>query len=148
MAEQGVRFSNEPSIDDLAAQLEYSVGTILDAASEPDMIFDRCPLDLIAYLEVLGESEDVDWTPSGKLLAKIEAALATLDLIVWLPLTRPDEIATRIERPDLRRAVDARLAEILRDDLLGLLEHGPRVIEITGPRGARVALLIRAAAGG
>jgi hypothetical protein len=150
LAQQGMPFANGPTTDDLAEQLEQSARMILATASEPDVIFDRCPLDFIAYLEVVSEEEDGedDWTPSGKLLAKIEAALATLDLIVLLPLSAPDEITVEIEYPKLRRAVDERLKLILREDVLGLLENGPRVIEISGPRDARLAQLTQAASAG
>jgi hypothetical protein len=132
-------------VDGLADQLQQSARLIL-AATDRDMIFDRCPLDFIAYLDVVSEEEGDEWTPSGKLLARIEAALATLDLIVFLPLSRPDEITTEIEYPTLRRAVDERLKLILREDALGLLEDGPRIIEISGPRSARLAQLAAAVA--
>ena len=88
-------------------------------------MFDRCPLDLIAYLEVLGEAEGTDWTPTGTLLAEIEASLRTLDLIVLVPVSSPDDIQKAIERPRLRRAVDARLKQIVRDDTLGLMADVP-----------------------
>ena len=65
--------------------------------------------------------------------------LELLDLIAFVPLTVPDEITVAIEYPKLRRRVDARLKAILRDDDLGLLANGPRVIEVTGTRSARVA---------
>ncbi|MEQ9692511.1 MAG: AAA family ATPase [Bauldia litoralis] len=146
LAEQGVAFPDAPTIDGFTEQLEHSVRVILGSASEADMIFDRCPLDFIAYLEVLGEKEGVEWTPSGKLLARIEAALSTLDLIAWLPLSQPDEIRETIDYPKLRQAVDTRLAGILRDDDLGLLEQGPRIVEIGGSRPARLARLVEASA--
>ena len=117
---------------------------VLGTASEPNIIYDRSPLDFIAYLEIVGENEGAEWTPSGKQLATIEAALATLDLIVLLPLSRPDEIAAEIEYPKLRRAVDARLKLIVGEDALGLLERGPRIIEIHGSRSARIARLSEA----
>jgi hypothetical protein len=145
LAQEGLPFADGPTVDDLADQLQQSARLIL-AATDRDMIFDRCPLDFIAYLDVVSEEEGDEWTPSGKLLARIEAALATLDLIVFLPLSRPDEITTEIEYPTLRRAVDERLKLILREDALGLLEDGPRIIEISGPRSARLAQLAAAVA--
>jgi hypothetical protein len=149
LAQPGMPFADGPSPDDLAEQLEQSTRLILASAGEANVIFDRCPLDFIAYLEVVSEEEEgADWTPPGKLLAKIEAALATLDLIVLLPLANPDEIAIEIEYPELRLAVDERLKLILREDVLGLIENGPRVIEISGPRSTRLAQLIRASAAG
>lgn len=147
LAQRGVTFADGPSLDDLAEQLEQSVGMILAAQGEADIVFDRCPLDFIAYLEVLGEKEGIDWTPSGKLLGGIEKALATLDLIAFLPLSAPDEIATTIEYPRLRRAVDLRLKAIIREDALGLLADGLAVLEIRGSRTERVTLLDRAISG-
>jgi hypothetical protein len=145
LAQEGLPFADGPTVDDLADQLQQSARLIL-ASADRDMIFDRCPLDFIAYLDVVSEEEGDEWTPSGKLLARIEAALATLDLIVFLPLSRPDEIRTEIEYPTLRRAVDERLKLVLREDALGLLEDGPRIIEISGPPSARLAQLAAAIA--
>jgi len=143
LAQQGVAFSSEPSTDEFVEQLDHSVSMILGAASEPNIIFDRCPLDFIAYLEILGENDGVEWTPTGQQQANIEAALATLDLIIFLPLSTPDDIATAIEFPTLRLEVDDRLKRIVRDDMLGLLEQGPRVVELAGARRARIAQVLR-----
>jgi len=144
LVQNGVAFANGPSEPDLLDQLEQSAQLILAAGSSRDVIFDRCPLDYIAYLEIVSEREGVDWTPPGKLLAKIEKALASLDLIVLVPVTSPDEIATEIEYPKLRRAVNARLRSIVLEDTLGLLADGPPAIEISGTRQNRVASLFRA----
>lgn len=73
-------------------------------------------------------------------------ALATLDLIVFLPLSTPDDIATEIEYPKLRHAVDGRLKRILREDNLELLERGPPIAELTGSRRERITQLMRAIA--
>lgn len=140
LAQQGVVFANGPTVADLEEQLKQSCGLIL-AANEADVVFDRCPLDLIAYLEVVGASEGFEWSPDGKLLGRIEKALASLELVAFVPLKRPDEITVAIEYPRLRTKVDARLKSILREDDLGLLADGPRVIEVTGTREARVAQL-------
>lgn len=137
LTQLGVAFMDEPSSADFADQLAHSVRTILDARSEPNIVFDRSPIDFIAYLEVLNESKGEEWVPSGTLLRRIEAALETLDLLVFLPLSIPDEISETIEHPKLRRAVDARLKLILREDSLGLAELMPKVLEITGSRNMR-----------
>lgn len=114
---------------------------ILASAASPDIVYDRCPLDFIAYLEVVAVQEGFEWTPSGKLLGRIEKALGSLDLVVFLPLSRPDEIDVAIELPRLRSKVDARLKAIIRDDELGLLEDGPNIIELRGTRSERLARL-------
>lgn len=137
LAQQGTVFADGPTVADLEEQLRQSC-TLLLGTSESDVIFDRCPLDFLAYLEVVSAAEGFEWTPDGKLLSRIEKALATLDLIVFVPLTQPDEVKVAIEYPKLRARVDARLKTMLREDELGLLEHGPRVVEVTGTREERV----------
>ena len=120
MAEEGVPFADGPSSADLELQLERSCALILADAEEEEVIFDRSPIDFLAYLEVVSEDEGFEWFPTGKLLARIEKALARLDLLVFVPLMQPDDIAVAIEYPALRKKVDARLKSIIRKDELGL----------------------------
>lgn len=140
LAQQGVVFADGPDVAGLEEQLKQSCALIL-ATSEADLVFDRCPLDLVAYLEVVSAAEGFEWNPDGKLLKRIEDSLATLDLVAFVPLQRPDEITVAIEYPKLRTRVDARLKTMLREDDLGLLADGPPVVEITGTRQQRVARL-------
>lgn len=146
LAQQGVVFANGPTVADLEEQLKQSCSLIL-ASTDADVVFDRCPLDLIAYLEVVSAGEGFDWSPDGKLLGKIEKALSTLDLVAFVPLKRPDEITVPIEYPRLRVKVDARLKAIVLEDDLGLLADGPPIIEIAGSRERRVARLTEAVEG-
>lgn len=97
--------------------------------------------DFLAYLEVASAAEGFEWSPDGKLLKRIENALASLDVVAFVPLKRPDEIAVAIEYPKRRARVDAGLKTMLREDDLGLLADGPRVVEVTGTRERRVARL-------
>ena len=90
LAETGHVFSAVPSIDEFEVQLEHSVASLLQTGRTDDVIFDRCPLDLIAYLEVLGEAAATEWAPTGRVLQRIEAALSSLNLLVFLPVVRPD----------------------------------------------------------
>lgn len=141
LVQQGAVFASPPTIDDFELQMEHSVAGILHSGST-NVLFDRCPFDLIAYLEVLSEQEGREWMPSGKMLQNIEAALSALDLIVFLPITGQDTPGRSAEYPDLRRAVDGRLKEILHQDSLGLLDKACEVIELDGPRAARVKQLL------
>ncbi|MCX8567628.1 AAA family ATPase [Aminobacter sp. MET-1] len=141
LAQLGTPFADGATSADLEEQLDQSCGMILASTASPDIVYDRCPLDFIAYLEVVAVQEGFEWTPSGKLLGRIEKALGSLDLVVFLPLSRPDEIDVAIELPRLRSKVDARLKAIIRDDELGLLEDGPNIIELRGTRSERLALL-------
>jgi hypothetical protein len=148
LAEQGVAFSDVPSVEDFLEQLEHSVTMIVGMASEESVVFDRCPLDFIAYLEVVSEAEGGEWAPSGRLLPRIEAALATLDLIAFVPIPPSAGATADVEHPKLRRAVDARLKRLVREGALDLLGDGTRLIEISGSRRQRVAELSRALFGG
>ncbi len=140
LVQQGVVFADGPDVAGLEEQLKQSCALLL-ATSEADVIFDRCPLDFLAYLDVVSAAEGFEWSPDGKLLRRVEDALATLDLVAFVPLQRPDEITVAIEYPKLRTRVDARLKAMLRDDDLGLLAEGPRVVEVTGTRQQRVTRL-------
>jgi hypothetical protein len=145
LVQQGVPFADGPAMDDLELQLEQGIDMILACAAEPRVIFDRCPIDFIAYLEVLGEREGIEWTPTGKLLARMERAMASLDLLVFLPLSVPDDIRSRIEFPRLRADVDARLKQIVRDDTLGFFEQErPRRLELRGTRAERLRAMVSA----
>lgn len=141
LAQNGVPFADGVSLPDLEEQLAASAEMIIARAGDADVIFDRCPLDFIGYLEVVGEGQGIEWAPSGKLLARIERALLALELIVFLPLSQPDEISVSIEFPKLRAQVDRQLKSILRDDALGLLDGGPKLIELQGSRDRRLAKL-------
>lgn len=111
---------------------------ILAHTGERDVIFDRCPLDFLAYLDIVSASEGFEWLPSGRQLANVNKALASLDAVVFVPLVSPDEISVRIERPKLRSRVDRRLKTMLLENDLGLLHDGPRILEVSGSRTQRV----------
>lgn len=137
--QQGLPFSDGASIPDLEKQLTESCKLILGYAGSGDVIFDRCPLDFLAYLEVVSASEGFEWLPSGRELARISKAVGMLDVLFFIPIASPDEILVQIERPRLRNRMDRRLKNMLREDDLGLVQDGPRIVEIVGSRAQRVA---------
>lgn len=143
LAQSGTPFVDGASIADLEDQLVQSCKLILEQAAT-NLVLDRCPLDFLAYLDIVSASEGFEWEPDGRLLSRIEKALQSLDLIVFVPLRRPDDIAVAIELPELRARVDRRLKAMLRQDDLGLLAEGPRVLEVAGSRPERVAQLTAA----
>lgn len=146
LAQNGVMFSDGASLPDLEEQLEQSITMLLAHAGDRDVIFDRCPIDYVGYLEIVAEREGTEWEPSGKQLGRIEKALASLDLLVFLPLSQPDEIDTKIEFPRLRKAVDQRLKRILGEDVFELRAGSTRVLELYGTRLERQRRLAAAAA--
>lgn len=139
LSQNDMPFADGANTADLEQQLAQSCRLIVEHAGERDVVFDRCPLDFIAYLDVVSADEGFEWLPHGRLLNQIDRALATLDLVVFVPLREPDEIDVPIEQPRLRARVDKRLKTMLRNDDLGLLQDGPRILEVSGSRAGRVA---------
>ena len=135
-------FLDGPTTEDLEEQLKQSCDLICDRTDQKNVVFDRCPLDFLAYLDVISNAEGYEWVPDGKLMTRIERAMQALDLVVFVPVLSPDEIEVQIEFPKLRRQVDARLKRMLRDDKWGFFEADLRVIEVSGSPTQRVSSVV------
>ena len=101
--EYGEEFSEEPCVEDFLRQLEFNLERLGQHVSDENVIYERCPLDFLAYLSAL------DSNVPEALLKRISDAMQQLDLIVYLPL----EHEGGGEYPRLRRAMDRQLSEIL-----------------------------------
>ncbi|HEV8168155.1 MAG TPA: AAA family ATPase [Pyrinomonadaceae bacterium] len=121
VADYGEEFSEEPCVEDFLRQLEFNLNRLDQHASSEDVIYERCPLDFLAYLNAL------DANVSEALVRRISEAMQQLDLIVYLPL----EQEGGGEYPKLRRAMDRQLSEILSSTNLA-------VVEATGPTSQRL----------
>lgn len=131
LEEDGYEFADPPSREDFEAQLECSLSAIEEV--ERDVLFDRCPLDLLAYLLVDDDEFDAEpWLP------RIRAALRTLDMVVFVPIEARVAIPAH-EDADYRSAVDDKLRELLVDDVLGL---GVQVLTIGGDLRSRIAEVV------
>jgi predicted ATPase len=136
LAEEGFAFSQPPSLEDFEAQLERSLEEL--EREEDNVLYDRCPLDFLAYLAVHedGHHFDVDrWMP------RVRGAVESLDLIVFVPIEAPDRIALVAaddDGPD-REAVDAELQELLLDDPH---ELGLEVLEVRGDPSSRARTVL------
>jgi len=135
LEEQGYEFSNPPALEDFELQFERSIRTILESKS--CTIFDRCPLDLLAYALALGDLVDIEnWS------LKMKDAIRLLDLIVYIPIENRDRIRVPAsEDLELRRNVDENLQDMLLDDSLGILEN-TEILEIIGSLEKRVKMVI------
>lgn len=134
MAEDGYPFSHPPSLDDFEAQLEHSLLSLADR--EPNVLFDRCPLDFLGYLathDEAGRFEADAWLP------RIRAAVRTLDLVVFVPIESVDRIALSASDDDddgrSRAKVDDELRRLWLDDPFSLAVD---VVEVEGPAHRRV----------
>lgn len=130
MEEEGHEFGEMPSIEDFERQLERSLRCVEE--SGPTVVFDRCPLDFVGYLQAHKDAAAFDledWMP------RIRAHVAALDVIVFVPIEEPDRVAIPRSQARLRAAVDAILRDIVLDDAYRL---GVDVIEVVGSLGTRL----------
>ena len=112
MVEDGEEFSAEPCVEDFLRQLEFNLERLSQHASGENVIYERCPLDFLAYINAL------DSDLSDALMKRISDAMRQLDLIVYLPL----DDASDAEYPKLRRAMDHQLSELLTSTNVAVIE--------------------------
>jgi hypothetical protein len=131
LLEEGYEFSELPSIEDFELQLERSIENLDEKA--PNVIFDRCPVDILGYLL---SHADVDAFDLEKWLPRVRTAIKKLDLIVFLPIEEPDRIVLPLsEDVAYRQRVNETLSEIILDNSYGL---DMDVLEVTGNLQTRV----------
>ena len=128
---EGHSFAAEPSRDELEVLFEHSCKALADTDS-PDIVLDRCPADYLGYLIALpGEVSET----LRRWFDRAAAAMARLDLIVFVPIEDPDRINVSAVERRLRRRVDLALREIIVEDTWGLAPHA---LEVSGAPGERV----------
>ena len=132
LEERGHIFSDIPTPEDYLAQLEYSIEQITEAGDH--VIFDRCPIDLLAYIQATDEFESFD---IQSLYHRVQDSMAEIDLLVFIPIEEPDVIGcAESDLPELRRQVN----EILND---WLWDFDLNTVEITGPLATRTNQIIQ-----
>jgi hypothetical protein len=140
LEEEGYEFEFPPSLDDYRAQLRRSLRVLRSSA--PRVVFDRTPLDFLAYLAAQGAGIEDEADPSA-----LRSALASLDLLIVTPVT--PELERVLPRPGMPR-----LREVVNDTLLDLLSSDPLqawadvpVIELSGPLDGRLEAVLAALPG-
>lgn len=135
LLEEGENFGARPTIDDIEAQLRRSIDMI-GAISDPEVVFERCPVDYLAYLAALRADTEM----LGYWLQESRDALTSLDALIFVPVERPDRIRVGSDDlPKLRRAVDRQLRRGVVEDSWGL---GLSVQECHGSPADRVAQVL------
>ena len=115
LEEEGVLFADPPSLDDFEQQLERAIQELEESGT--DVIFDRCPADILGYILA---HHDVDLFDPAQWLARVRRAVQKLDLIVFLAIEEPDPIPLPVSQDaGYRKRVDEILREILLDDPFG-----------------------------
>lgn len=119
LEELGYGFSEKPTVDDFIEQLEYSVKQV--ETSGEDVIFDRCPVDFLAYITALDGSIN-----TTRYDDRIESIMTSIDLLIFVPIEEPDLIVCHeADMPGLRYRVNEILIERVRD-------FGVEVLEVKG----------------
>lgn len=143
--EKAMELSLEPSLDSLLEQLDYSIEQLNQCSNEANIIFDRCPVDFIAYAMCIVDQDLIDINDSeiAERFPQVKEALNNLDLIVFLPITKEHFIEYTEENPNYRRAADKCFKKIYRDDVYDIFpSYGhPKIIEIWGDRLTRIRKL-------
>jgi hypothetical protein len=143
--ETAMELSLEPSLDSLIEQLDYSINQLTECAEESNIIFDRCPVDFLAYAMCALEQDSIDIHDSevSEKFSDIKSALDNLDLIVFLPISRENSIEYMEENPAYRKAADKNFKKIYRDDIYDIFpRYGhPKILELSGDRITRLKKL-------
>ena len=124
MEEQGYLFSEIPTIDDYIAQFNLAVEQT--EVAEENVLFDRCPLDLLAYIHAVSKTRNIT-----SLYADMTNALTQIDLLVFVPVENPDLILC--EESDLTR-LRLQVNDIVQEWIDDL---GIKTIEVNGNLASR-----------
>jgi len=143
--EESMEMALEPSLDTLLKQLDYSMNQLKERALEANIIFDKCPVDFVAYAmcSLDKDSMDIEESEVFDRFPDIKEALDHLDLILFLPMGPENSIVYTEENPAYRRAVDGVLKKIYRNDIYDIFPsyHHPKIVELSGDRRVRLKKL-------
>ena len=130
--ELGEEFSAEPCVEDFQRQLEFNIDRLKQHERGERVIYERCPIDFLAYIECIGPR-------TISVFDEVLESLQRLEMIVYLPIENTIETD---EFPKLRKAVDRRLNAIYNEDDLGIMgATNIKIVEATGPIEKRLRIL-------
>jgi AAA domain len=139
LEEEGYEFEFPPSVEDYRALLMRSVQSLSSPPLLPGVVFDRTPLDYLAYIAATGAAPSGEADP-----AALQPALASLDLLVITPITAETErVLPPAEMPGLRLEMNDALLELVYHDLLNAWGDIP-VLELNGPLEGRLDTVVAA----
>ncbi len=144
--EEGSEFPAAPILECLLMELDYTIERLNQCAGITNIIFDRCPVDYIAYAMYISQQDQLDINDNeiAERFPLIKMALQNLDLIVFLPITK-EHLIHHIEDEDIifRKAVDSCFKKLYRDEIYDIFTgyQQPKVIELWGNRQERIKKL-------
>ena len=136
LEEDGYEVAEDPSCEDFEAQLERSISSLED--SEQNVLFDRCPADIFAYLLT---HEDAESFEPDEWIERAREAMEALDLVVFVPIEQPDRIALPSHEDRRKRLrVHKKLEYLLLEDPY---EFGATVLVVTGDAEQRLSAVLQ-----
>ncbi len=141
----GIDFAEEPTQQSFITQLEYSLERTNAYEKKDNVIFDRCPIDYVAYLMYLSKQNfgNTSLDHLNELMRQVAKSIERLELIVFLPIVEQHKIMVGYDEDErFRVAVDHYFKQIYREDIYGLFSgQPPEVVELWGDRKSRLARL-------
>jgi hypothetical protein len=139
LEEEGHEFGFPPSPEDYRALMACSLRSLGSLPRLPGVIFDRTPLDYLAYLVATGAHPSDE---AGS--AALRPAFASLDLLVITPITpETEQVLPAAELPGLRSQMNDALLELAYGDPLDAWGDIP-VLELIGPLDGRLDAVLAA----
>ncbi len=126
--------SGAPTPDGLLLLLNYTLAALDSRAAHACVIFERSPVDYLAYAAASTGSWQPEETREFLRTQKpiVRASMRHLELVAYLPVPTAEPVRRRGENRALRRRVDACLRRALFDDKYELFGHRgqPRVVAL------------------
>src|SRR6185437_4902767 len=139
LEEEGYEFSFPPSLEDYRALLARSVRSLAMPPMPPGVVFDRTPLDYLAYMAASGANPEDEADA-----AALRPALASLDLLVITLITpETEQVLPTADMPRLRTQMNDALLELVYDNPLNAWGDIP-VLELNGPLDSRLKTVLTA----
>ncbi|MGA1398949.1 MAG: AAA family ATPase [Phycisphaerales bacterium] len=146
-----IRFRDESTRLQNGLQLYYCIARVQrHATSDATVIFDRAPVDYLAYSQFTAEcgTTDIDDAFVESMVPAVRESLDRLDILAFVPESKewPVEMEDDGIRPvDLgyRDRVDAIFKQIYREGRFGVMpaDDPPLLVELSGPRSRRLEQL-------
>lgn len=115
----GYEFSASPNAEDFIEQFNFSADLIRN--SKGNVIFDRCVIDILAYLHAVEPRKNIQL-----LFETAQTVIAGIELLVLVPIEEPDLIpGHQADHPRLRTLVDDLIHDWIED-------FGTEVIKVSG----------------
>ena len=119
LEEEGYLFSGIPTLEDYMEQFNFSVEQLQN--SDDNVIFDRCPLDLLAYIYAISKRKNI-----STLYEEMTTAIVEIDLLIFVPIEKVDLISCQeSDLPNLRHEIN----DIL-EDWIG--DFSNEILEVSG----------------